>query len=117
MTVTVTPVAVGTTGGDGTGDDARTAFQSVNSNEANFKAAVEALQGRFWTIRNTTLDPLVMGARYIANAHAGIVFTLPAAFAVSATAESDIWIANADDAASITLTPASGDALFVAGVA
>ena len=116
MTVTITPVDHGTIPGDATGDTAFVSFQTLNANEQNIKTAIESLQGRFWTIRNTTLDPLVMGARYIANAHAGIVFTLPAAFAVSATAESDIWIANADDAASITLTPASGDALFVAGV-
>jgi len=115
MTVAVTPVDVGSAEGDSTGDKARIAFQSVNTNEANFKAAIEELQGRNWTIRNTTLDPLVLGARYMANNHAGITFTLPATFAVSATAFSDVQVINSDDASDVTLTPASGDAFFVDG--
>ena len=94
MTVTVTPIGVGTVEGDSTGDKARVGAQSINSNEANFKAAIEELQGRYFTIRNTTLNPLVLGARYMCNNHAGITFTMPATFAVSATAFSDIQIAG-----------------------
>ena len=115
MTVTITPIGVGTVEGDDTGDKARVGAQSINANEANLKAAVESLEGRFWTVRNTTLDPLVIGTRYMANNHAGITFTTPATFTLSATAVSDIWITNADDASNITLTPASGDAFFVDG--
>ena len=44
MTVTITPVNVGTVADDGTGDPARTAFQSLNQNDQNIKSAVEALQ-------------------------------------------------------------------------
>ena len=116
MTVTITPVDVGSVEGDNTGDKARVAFQSVNSNEANVKASVEALEGRFWTVRNTTLSPLVIGVRYMANNHAGITFTMPGTFALSATALSDIWVTNADNASDITMAPASGDAFFVDGV-
>ena len=43
-TITVTPVDVGTTPGDNTGDSARVAFQAVNANEANFKAGIEAIR-------------------------------------------------------------------------
>lgn len=115
MTVTITPVNVGSALNASDGDNGRVAFQAVNANEANLKASVEALEGRFWTIRNTTLDPLVIGARYNADNHSGITFTTPAAFAVSATALSDIWVMNSDDAGDVTLTPASGDAFFVNG--
>jgi hypothetical protein len=114
MTVSITPVDVSSPG-DGLGDDAYTAFSAINTNEAAIKAAIEAMQGRLWTVRNTTLSPLVMGARYMADNHAGITFTMPGTFAVSATAESDIWVANTDDASNVTLTPASGDAFFVDG--
>ena len=116
MTITITPVGVGTVPGDQTGDTARDGMVTVNANEQNVKAAIEFLQGRFWTIRNTTLDPLVMGARYMANNHAGITFTLPAVFSTSATDFSDVWVCNADDASNVTLTPASGDAFYVSGV-
>ncbi len=50
MTVTVTPIGVGASEGDDTGDKARVAFQSVNSNEANFKAAIEEIQDGKQTI-------------------------------------------------------------------
>ena len=116
MALVLTDIGVGTTEGDSTGDKARVGGLAINANNALIETAIEFLQGRNWTIRNTTLNPLVIGARYMANNHAGITFTLPAVFSVSATALSDIWVANADDAASVTLTPASGDALFVAGV-
>jgi hypothetical protein len=116
MTVAITPIEIGTIGGDGTGLKARAAFNQVNVNEAAFKATIEELQGRFWTVQNSTLDPLVIGKRYMANNHAGITFTTPATFTLSSTAVSDIWVTNADDASDITLTPASGDAFFVDGV-
>ena len=115
MTVSVTPVDVGSAPGDDTGDKARTAFIALNANEANFKAAIELLQGRHFTIQNSTLNPWVLGARYMCNNHAGITFTLPATFANSATSFSDIQIINADNASDVTLTPASGDAFFVNG--
>jgi hypothetical protein len=114
MTVTITPIGVGAVEGDGTGDKARTGAQSINTNEANIKAAIEELQGRFWTIQNSSTTA-AMGSRYMANNHAGITLTMPGTFAVSSTDLSDIWVTNADDASNVTLTPASGDAFFVDG--
>jgi hypothetical protein len=115
MTVSVTPVFVGTAPEDGTGDPARTAFQTLNSNEANFKAAIEALQGRHWTVENASTS-IALGGRYNANSHAGTTLTLPTTFATSATAYSDIMVINGDSNSNVALTPgAVGDHLWVNG--
>ncbi len=116
MTITIDPVDHGTSPGDKTGENAFLSFQKVNSNEQNIKVGIEELQGRFWAIQNSTLDPLVLGRRYMANAHAGIIFTCPTTFVASTTVESDIWVTNNDDANNITLTPGTGDSFFVKGV-
>ncbi len=50
MTVTITVIDTGAAPGDGTGDPARTAFTSINSNEANIKAAIEEIQDGKQTI-------------------------------------------------------------------
>ena len=51
MTVTTVPVDVGSAEGDGTGDKARVAFQSINTSVANLKSATEKLQGLIlWSI-------------------------------------------------------------------
>ena len=114
MTVSITVIGVGTAEGDGTGDKARLGAQSINTNQANFKAAIEELQGRHHTIQNASVT-VALGKRYMCNNHAAITLTLPATFAVSATDFSDLQIVNADDASDVTITPASGDALFVDG--
>jgi len=114
MTVTVTPVDHGTVPGDDAGESAFSSFEKINTNEANFKSAIEGLQGRFWTIQNSSTT-LALGGRYVADNHAGITLTAPATFAISATNYSDVWVCNADDASNITLAPASGDAFFVDG--
>ena len=44
MTVTISTVNIGTVAEDGTGDPARTAFDKLNTNDTNLKAAVEALR-------------------------------------------------------------------------
>ncbi len=114
MTVTITPVDHGSSPGDDTGEGAFAAFTSVNANEANIKAAIEELQGRHHTIQNASTT-VALGKRYMCNNHAGITLTMPAVFAISATAFSDIQIANTDNTSDVTLTPASGDAFFVDG--
>ena len=114
MTVSVTVIGVGTAEGDGTGDKARLGAQSINTNQANFKAAIEELQGRHHTIQNANTT-VALGKRYMCNNHAAITLTLPGTFAVSATDFSDLQVINADDASDVTITPASGDALFVDG--
>jgi len=114
MTVSVTPVNNGTTAGDGTGEGAFDAFESVNANEANFKAAIEELQGRFWTLDDTARS-LAVGERVVSETHAGITHTLPATFALSATALSDVWVWNADSNSAITLAPTTGDQIFLTG--
>lgn len=114
MPVTIVPVDIGDAPGDGNGVVPRIAFTATNDSDANLKAAVDALLGRFWTIQNTG-TALALGGRYKANNHAGITFTLPAVFGQAADSLSDIWCSNADDASDVTLTPASGDALFVDG--
>lgn len=114
MTVIVTPVDHGTAPGDDTGESAFSSLQKINANEANFKAAIEFLQGRHWNPQNSVLTA-ALGQRYKANAHSGFTITMPAVFAYSATALSDVWVWNADDASNVTLAPASGDAFFVDG--
>ena len=115
MTVSITLIDVGSAPDDGLGDPARTGGQAVNTSLTNLKNAAEALQGQFWTIQNSSTT-VALGGRYLANNHAGITLTMPAVFAMSATSENTIWVANADNASDVTLTPASGDALFVDGV-
>jgi hypothetical protein len=114
MTVTITPIGVGTVEGDGTGDKARTAGQSINTNQANIKAAIEDLEGRFWTLDDTARS-LALGERVVSETHAGITHTLPATFALSATALSDIWVWNADTNSNVTLAPNTGDEIFING--
>jgi hypothetical protein len=59
MTVIITPVDVGDTGGDHTGEDARPGMVKINANEQNIKAAIEALQaegGRDFALSDETSD-------------------------------------------------------------
>jgi hypothetical protein len=59
MTVAITPIEIGTIGGDGTGWKARPSFNQVNANEAALKAAIEALQaegGRDFALSDETSD-------------------------------------------------------------
>ena len=85
MTVTVTPVDRDEGNpGSGDGEDAYTSFGHVNDNEANFKAAIEELQGRHFTIQNAGATA-ALGKRYMCNSHGGITLTLPATFAASST--------------------------------
>jgi hypothetical protein len=114
MAVTITSINRGAADNDGTGEGARDAFGKVNTNFSNLKTAAEQLEGRFWTVENSSVTAVV-GSRYMANNHAGITYTMPAVFVNSSTALSDIWCINADDASNVTLTPASGDAFFVDG--
>ena len=115
MTVTITPVDHGTVPGDATGEGAFYAFQSINANEANIKAAIELLQGRHWlTIGGTSNADL--GKRYKASNHSGFAITMPATFAGSETDLNDVWVWNADNASDVTLTPSSGDSFYVDGV-
>lgn len=114
MTVTIQTVGRGTTPGDATGDSAYDGAGKINTNFSNLKAAVEFLEGRHWlTISGVTTADI--GERYKCNAHAGFALTMPATFAASASALSDVWVWNNDDASNVTLTPASGDAFFVDG--
>jgi len=114
MTVAITSLDLSSPG-DGLGTKGRTGGGFINTNFSNLKAAVEELQGRHFTVQNASVT-VALGKRYMCNAHAGITLTLPATFAVSATVFSDLQIVNADDASDVTITPASGDALFVDGV-
>lgn len=114
MTVSITAIFRGSSPGDGTGDTAYDGAGIINTNFTNLKTAVESLQGRHWTVQNTSTT-VAVGGRYKANNHAGITLTMPATFAQSTSAESDIWIMNDDDASNITLTPGSGDAFYVNG--
>jgi hypothetical protein len=114
VTVTIQNVSRGTTPGDGTGDTAYDGTGKINTNFTNLQTAVESLQGRYWTIQNSSTT-VAVGGRYKANNHAGITLTMPGTFSQAADSESDVWIINDDNASNITLTPASGDAFFVNG--
>jgi len=100
----------------GDGDDFRPGAVKLETSLQNLKAAGEDLQGRWWSTRDSSLNPAVLGKRYLCDAHSGITFTLPATFAESDTAYDDIWISSADNASAVTITPASGDAIYIQGI-
>lgn len=112
MAVTTTPIGVGTTAGDATGDPARTGGQTINTNVANLDAAVEELQSGKWEIDNTS-ETLAAGEKVIATSHAGITKTLPAATALSSTAYNDIWIINTDTNSTVTIAADGTDSIVV----
>lgn len=114
MAVTTIPVDVGSAPGDGTGDPARTGGQSLNTSIANLDAAVEELQSSNWEIDNTS-ETLARGEKVIAQSHAGITKTLPAAAALSTTAFNDIWILNVDTDSNVSIDPDGTEEIYYEG--
>jgi hypothetical protein len=87
----------------------------VDTATTTLQTEMDALQGRHWTIVNG-VSSASMGDRILANNHGGYALTMPSTFANTAGELSDIWVANGDDASTVTLTPSAGDAFFVNGV-
>lgn len=115
MTLVIIPIDVGAAEGDGTGDKARVGGIAINDSFTNTKAAVESLQGRFWTVDNSART-LALGECIISGSHAGITHTLTANFAASATALSEIRVWNADSNSDVTLDPDGTDEIFLTGI-
>jgi hypothetical protein len=115
MTVSITSIGLGTTPGDGTGDPARTAGGYVNTNFTNVKNAVESLQAGGWEKDNASAT-LVRGEKIICDSGGSIVKTLPAAAAISTTANNDIFVMNVTGSA-VTITPQTGETITLNGVA
>lgn len=92
MAVTTTPIGVGAADNDGTGDPARAAGQTINSNTANLDAAVEELQSGKWRYNNTT-ETVAIGTRTFCET-ASVTKTLPAVAAISSTAFNAVQIIN-----------------------
>lgn len=112
--LTVSQIGVGAADDDGTGDKGRAGAQIVNQNATDTQTAVNALAGRYWT-KDNTARTLALGERIQSDDHAGIIHTLPATFVYDAEGLNDIWVLNHDDADNLTITPASGDEIYLNG--
>ena len=114
MAVTTNPIDVGSAPNDGTGDPARTAGQTLNTNISNLDTAVEALEAGGWEIDNGN-ETLALGEKVICTSHAGITKTLPAVAALSTTSYNDIWVLNNDSGNDVSVDPNGTQEIFVNG--
>lgn len=113
--LSLTDINLGTPpGGLGDGDDLRTGGGYINSNNTSIEDAVNELASQNWEIDNTA-ETLALGEQVIADTHAGIVKTLPAATALVTDDYNHILIANADTNSDVTITPAGGEAIYFEG--
>lgn len=114
MTVTTTAIQVGAAPGDGTGDPARTAGQTINTNTTNLKAAVELLQSGYWRA-NATSETLANPSRTFITSGTGITKTLPAGGGgLSTTASNEITIVNVT-ANAVTVAPQGAETIYLNG--
>lgn len=113
--LTLQDIGLGTApGGLGDGDDLRTGGGYINANNALIETAVNELASQSWEIDNTA-ETLALGEQVIAQVHAGITKTLPAAAALVTNNYNHILIANADTNSDVTIAPQAGEEIFFEG--